>query len=392
MPAHGRLRVLRSMSSAVIRQTHVCATPVRVHSCAFALLVMATQAVAGDPSPRERLVELRASQREARTKVALSQVATDALDIAGDALSADDQRTAIQAISLAKTIAGGIGNKFLALVCSQQQDEVRLIGRATTDLRRTIRNIDSGAASAEELTAGGKFYGLLRNDWKTAIPLLQKSEDSTVKQAAALEAIGPVGPDQEVELATAWAAIAASETGILQARAFARSHHWFRQALAHAPDDRAEEIRSKMEVLPFRYLTDMTPSNAAPGPWPLGRYGNAGAGAPIKVNGLAYPLGIGLHPPDSGFASVQYTLDGKYDSLFLGVALNDANVNFGGKEIVFWVIGDGKPLWKSSIQERGVADAQVIDISGVNLLELRTQAPGSAFGSHAVWLDPMLIK
>ena len=39
-----------------------------------------------------------------------------------------------------------------------------------------------------------------------------------------------------------------------------------------------------------------------------------------------------------------------------------------------------------------IADAKAVDISGVDTLELRTEAPGTAHNSHPIWLDPMLIK
>lgn len=340
----------------------------------------------------DRLQNLREAQRNAQSKNDLTAVAADALRLAQDGVITQDQRTATQALNLAATIARGIGNEFLASVCKQQQDELRLMGREASAIRRVTQKVDAGNAKPDEVGIAGQYHSLLWEDWERGLPLLEQSDDSTLRQIAALESAPPEELEPQLELASAWAANADRQKGLLQARAFDRAHYWFRQALGQAGEDQAAEIRSKMEVLPSRYLTDLEPVNVKPGPWPFARYGDAGEGHLIKINGLRYPLGIGLHPPDAGFASVQYALDGEFQRLFIGAALNDSTIDFAGEQILFWVLGDGKPLWRISLKERGVAAAQFVDVSGVNLLELRTEAPGNAHGGHAVWLDPVLSK
>jgi hypothetical protein len=143
------------------------------------------------------------------------------------------------------------------------------------------------------------------------------------------------------------------------------------------------------------YLAELTPSSTKPGPWPLavGMHGSIEKNMPIKVYGVAYPKGLGLHaqnPP----ATATYRL-GKSANVFqTKVAFNDTNEGEVSLGTHFEVYGDGKLLWKSkAITAWRQLDDCVIDVTGVEELELRVAAlPGRpAYGAHAVWLDPILV-
>jgi hypothetical protein len=129
-----------------------------------------------------------------------------------------------------------------------------------------------------------------------------------------------------------------------------------------------------------------------PGPWKYGTKGDRGDGNPIQVNGKASPRGLGLHPPDApGAASASYRPGKRAATLRTTVALNDsATIVFSAA--VFEVWGDGKRLWQSQPikQPRRPQEARV-DVTGVDVLELRVRSEGSHFGLHAVWLDPCLL-
>jgi hypothetical protein len=146
---------------------------------------------------------------------------------------------------------------------------------------------------------------------------------------------------------------------------------------------------------PLVYLTDMQEFDVKPGPWPLGKNGTVGSPdrKPIVVNGRKSPKGLGLHPPSGpDHAHVRYAL-GKMAQVFkAAVAFNDSQEG-GPGPIQFLVLGDGKELWHSQVlRRRDQAEECVVDVSGVDVLELRVRGEGSTFGSHAVWVEPRLFK
>jgi hypothetical protein len=146
-----------------------------------------------------------------------------------------------------------------------------------------------------------------------------------------------------------------------------------------------------LEKLPIAYLSDLDEVEVKPGPWPMGKNGDVGAGRPIEVNGFKSPLGIGLHPPENGEATVKYKLNTQWTAFVADVAVNDLSEPFTGS-VVFTVLGDGEVIWKSPpVTSRGAAITCKVGVKGVKTLQLKTQV-GRRDGAHAVWLEPRLLK
>jgi S1-C subfamily serine protease len=145
---------------------------------------------------------------------------------------------------------------------------------------------------------------------------------------------------------------------------------------------------------PREYLSDLKEIDVRAGPWPLSKNGLIGPEKnPIAVGGARSPKGLGLHPPDRpGYAAARYRL-GKQAAVFkAAVALNDT-AQLVASQAVFEVYGDDKRLWQSAPVGKGVkAQECSVDVSGVDVLELRVTSQGSHFGLHAVWLEPRLLQ
>ncbi len=153
-------------------------------------------------------------------------------------------------------------------------------------------------------------------------------------------------------------------------------------------------VKKPFEKGPRDYLTDLGEIEVKAGPWPLGRNGDTGNNEPIKVNSKLSKKGIGLHPPAQGHAFVSYRLD-KKAAVFKGaVALDDRSQATNFWEAIFEVRGDGNLLWKSRPvkKERIRPQEFSLDVTGVDVLELRVVAPGHHIGLHAVWLDPRILQ
>jgi S1-C subfamily serine protease len=143
------------------------------------------------------------------------------------------------------------------------------------------------------------------------------------------------------------------------------------------------------------YLVDLPESGVKQGPWPLGK-GITGDPnkTPISFGGKAFPKGLGLHPGSPPApSSVQYSLGGLATVFQARVAFDDTNRGLKTGDTVFQVFGDGKLLWQSKpITTRGEFDECVVDVKGVQSLELRVAVvTGTGYGAHAVWLDPVLL-
>jgi hypothetical protein len=110
----------------------------------------------------------------------------------------------------------------------------------------------------------------------------------------------------------------------------------------------------------------------------------------IAVNGVKYPLGLGMHPNPSSSSQVKFLLRGLKARRFTSsVAVNDTIEKGSESPLTFTVLGDGKPLWTSKpVQRRGTAQECSVNVSGIDVLELRVHCPGGNGGAHAVWLDP----
>jgi NPCBM/NEW2 domain len=147
------------------------------------------------------------------------------------------------------------------------------------------------------------------------------------------------------------------------------------------------------------YLSDLQEFATTAGPmgWSFGKNGNLGnsykPGAIVQVQGKPYPRGLSMHPPWRGYKRVCYALGKRAKSCSGAVGINDEGNVSGSPPTRFVLLGDGRVLWRSPIlQARNVTHSFNIDVSQVEILELRTFTVNeSVTYAHAVWLDPYLI-
>jgi hypothetical protein len=154
------------------------------------------------------------------------------------------------------------------------------------------------------------------------------------------------------------------------------------------------EVQKLLQPGPGIYLAQLQEFDVKPGPWPFTKNGTAGDGQRIRLQGAASPHGLGMHPPaHPDEASVKFRLDKRFAQLRTVVAINDSS-NFTWTPAVFSVWGDDVKLWESAAIARDHAPWQecVVDVTGVDVLELRVRCMGQNTGVHAVWFEPRLLK
>jgi hypothetical protein len=166
-------------------------------------------------------------------------------------------------------------------------------------------------------------------------------------------------------------------------------------ALAPARRGAAPAGRPLFADGPRVYLADLQEFDVKNGPWPFTKGGHVGDGVhPVQVNGVVTPKSLGMHPPDApGHAAAKYHLGREAAVFRAGVALNDTAREMRSAA-VFEVLGDGQLLWRSEpvAKPGGPPQECEVDVSGVDVLELRVRARGSYWGLHAVWLGPRLLR
>jgi serine/threonine protein kinase len=162
----------------------------------------------------------------------------------------------------------------------------------------------------------------------------------------------------------------------------------------------------------LHYLSDMEEFevqviDGPPGVPRFAKKGNLGFGGGeayhygrISVNGQASPNGLSMNPYENASGSVKYRL-GKTAHAFLAlVALDDSAGGAGlppgvgpiPTPLTFKVLGDGELLWQSQpVNIRGTVQECSVNVTGVDVLELRIDCPGSGANAYAVWLEPRVL-
>jgi len=111
----------------------------------------------------------------------------------------------------------------------------------------------------------------------------------------------------------------------------------------------------------------------------------------IQLNNVPSPKGLFLHPLGNASSFVGYDLKDSYGWFQATAAMNDTGKT--GTPLTFIVWGDGRILWKSKpLHQPGQMDECGIDVSGIRRLDLQVECPGPNSWSHAVWLEPRLLK
>jgi formylglycine-generating enzyme required for sulfatase activity len=187
----------------------------------------------------------------------------------------------------------------------------------------------------------------------------------------------------------------------------------------NAPGARTDYIGFRV-VLPLpaeervQYLSDMAEYDVrvCDGPPGVRRFAKGGRlgygeGDPrygfgrIKVNGRESPHGLSMCALPNTYSAAKYDLRGSARTFITSVALNDSAGGPGRPPgdgriptpLTFIVLGDGKVLWSSTpVDTARVAQDCTVDVTGLSVLELRVECPGSEINAQAVWLEPRLLK
>jgi formylglycine-generating enzyme required for sulfatase activity len=182
----------------------------------------------------------------------------------------------------------------------------------------------------------------------------------------------------------------------------ARAHDiGFRVVLLLSPDKKVQYL-SDMEEYEVRVC------DGPPGVKRFAKGGRLGYGegdsrygfGKIKVNGKGSPHGLSMCALPNTHSGAKYILGGAAEKFIATVALNDSAGGPGRPPgdgriptpLTFQVLGDGMVLWSSApVDTARVVQECNVDVTGVHVLELRVDCPGSEINAQVVWLEPLVL-
>lgn len=160
-----------------------------------------------------------------------------------------------------------------------------------------------------------------------------------------------------------------------------------RDKIAGLDGKKDKEPEVKPEVVFLKDLVE-TASHVGYGDFGKGKLG--WADKKILVSGVESPNGLALHGETRGAAYVKYSLEKKYKTFKCDVAISD-DVERSHFALTYKVTGDGIVLWTSKpILESKKAQPCQVDVSQVDVLELRVDCSSENVNAHSVWVEPRL--
>ncbi len=133
------------------------------------------------------------------------------------------------------------------------------------------------------------------------------------------------------------------------------------------------------------YLSDLPPTEAHIEPGrPLSQPHTAGA--------VTSGHSLFMHAVRSGTSHVAFALDKKYQTLSGAAAITDVAASGSATPLTFRIVGDGKELWRATLQKSRATKPVDLHVSRITKLELFVDCPGSPDWGHATWVDLRLIR
>lgn len=271
--------------------------------------------------------------------------------------------------------------------------------------------IAQGAGDSRAALAAGKFLCLMKDAWEQGLPLLARGADAASNAIAERELAKPEDAAAQVDLGDRWWGAAEAEAGPMKVRMQRRAAYWYAKALAKLEglararvEKRLEEYGDAAEEAGLLqravYLSDLKEEDYHVGYGDLGRNGKLGYKANDNpaltkaiVNGKEVLHSLSLHPPAKGIAYITFKIDGGYRALLGEVALADGDGRSTATPIIFRVVGDGQVLWTSKPMTKPKSPEKLkVRVSGIQILRLEIDCPGSFVRAHAIWVEPQLIR
>ena len=334
----------------------------------------------------------------------------EALRLNEAAIGRDNYDLASRFSSLAIRASAKCDLPSLVAYAAFRDRQTKLVKNDFDKLAKSLERWREEPADAEANLQLGKFCCITQGDWKRGLPMLALSGDATLSKLAMQELAMPspqfpAGAMIWRELGRRWSDQSASESKpVLKTAIQLHAYECYYQSLAGLVDLERELSKKQLQALSTgfaklagQYLSTLPVDGAKVGYGNLGIKGNLGYTTPtgqsrIIIKGQPSPNGISTYPPEADSAFVSYGLYGQFQSLegFVGIA-DTASNSEADNSLYFSIHGDGNKLWQSGpIRNRSQTQPFLVDVTGVQRLQISVSCEGNNGACQAVWIEPRL--
>jgi hypothetical protein len=143
--------------------------------------------------------------------------------------------------------------------------------------------------------------------------------------------------------------------------------------------ERVQKSKNKNETI---YLSDLPPMSHVALELMTGK---------VSVSGKSLSKSLFMHPQADGPTFVRFVLPRAKKVIFKATVGISEAAQRPASPLTFQVFGDCRLLWTAKpIQDLAVREDCAIDISSIEVVELRVSCSGSHVWAHGIWLDPRL--
>ncbi len=364
-----------------------------------------------DRIPFEYAVERDASRLEALSKLATkvsaaqsSELSRRCLDLAQELDERANTDVAARILAIARAAAQKARNADLAAEAARLTAKQKERQKVEKDLEPLLEKLATNPDDADLCLEVGQILCFRAGRWVQGLKILQTGSDPTLSKLARAELSSPTTTLDLIRLGDGWWDWAESQKAPVKLVAQTAAVRHYTTALAGVEGlDRArleKRIQSAVaasggtgELMPLVKVPSIEIANAENGNTKDGTF----LGKAFTCGGKKYPVSVFTHPPDQSTAKISFRVPAGVRRLrgAAGVfSLPDTPpAQQPGSPVVMRILADGEVVWTSpQLTKRDQSAPFDVVLRGTVRLELQTTSLGSASGSWAAWLDPMLVK
>lgn len=177
-----------------------------------------------------RLAMLLAGAAQMGKSIPAHDLALADLNLADDAVHADNYDVAVRALALAAAALPGAADDTLTARHKKREKEIRDMREEYQGAAAAIKKLADNPDDKDANLRAGRFYCLAVGNWTKGLPMLLKGSNITMKLLAESELAGATGIDAQLKLADGWWDESASESGAAAAHCKQRAGFWYRRA------------------------------------------------------------------------------------------------------------------------------------------------------------------
>jgi len=202
------------------------------------------------PAVERRLQALDAAVRGSKEPAVSAEAATAYVDVAGDALAADDPATAATALAGARKHAGTAKLGGLAARAAALAELLPGFRRAASAAGTAAAALAAAPDDPAANEAVGRFLAFGRGDWAGGLPHLARSDSGELSEVAAEDLQKPEDAARRQALADRWWELAQHEKDALsRARMLARAARLYETEPEGGAEERRAMVRDRLATL-----------------------------------------------------------------------------------------------------------------------------------------------